>query len=1065
MLTKQKTRCVSNSSDTSSAGITEASRRLIPRTDLDFDPVLQLRKLQSVQKSRLRSGGLKSSKSQCDSLGKHHEDDSFVGKGSEARDWSLEQIQSQIELLEFVTRAVVWSIQAYKAVFTAFTIRSKPEHVLTDDPYLEFVTRTSVLGLSPHSGQCFMERAIKFCKESIAFLAAKGLGQDECGTVTDPILCSHDGHPMPGLLAGGWLGLRCRRIMHRVSKSKEKQIALSLDILMSKLGMAPAPEEFIRSSLEKHRKCLTTSRVDSEELFKGIPYALPEEDNPASALRQRIIRQIQRVCKRIFAGQRFHERDCFPSLNACFGSGRSEGGAFGDLFRGFVEHRHLSRLESQVRQSTNNLELLDHLGIEPNFAELVKMSYSVATNTVTEVRSIQMSSTTMFPSVEVLDEFQEYVDEACDEVLSGQVKNYAVPSPILEPLKVRIITKGNSAIYLRALELQKMMHGVLRKWAPFAAIGRPLSNDDFESRFPRELPEFFGYVSGDFSAATDNLDPEISRAIWEAICREVKIAPVLGSDSQFCEFVGKPIKSETSGDLMFTRWYEIGKLALTGHILKYPRLDGKDSDLEYPQVWGQLMGSPMSFPILCIANFVATCVGLDVDPVSYLEPCSPILVNGDDIAFICHQDKYSHWKEVVSSIGLTPSIGKNYFSRDFVIINSECRVPVLGTPIAVGGDKTRGELDTKMYLVPSVAWKLIPFVNLSLLWGYEKKGTEAGQSVLGKLNWWDLGYRCQQLMKGIEHGYDRIHHSFRNIHQEILDKVPSGISYYLPATLGGVGLPLPKGEKAENLVSEANLKFAAYLACLDNKQMRKILHRPQFEDSSIFVHLGNEIEAELAEACGGYRWLKNPATDFWWLQSRGLTNPLMMAYILGQLVSTNVLADAKEVSLRQIWSQQIWGKPGFESDFAKEKIYQGDILVDEGLCFSVARDLAENSVKHIEAAVQYKKQQYNWLLLKHYKKALTSSLEPMSLTSAMGYKFGYSLEAPWDSVRYPSSIRHGLTRVFSASDYTITKSDNSSLSRIFESWDQLRDTTSTKLNLSYLRGNGVLGLYGLEPLF
>lgn len=94
---------------------------------------------------------------------------------------------------------------------------------------------------------------------------------------------------------------------------------------------------------------------------------------------------------------------------------------------------------------------------------------------------------------------------------------------------------------------------------------------------------------------------------------------------------------------------------------------------------GQLMGSPLSFPILCAINYVAyrsalkqyvRDLGGDWTKAEMLE--MPVRVNGDDILFKCNKHFYhSYWKPSVAAIGFTLSPGKNYVSSAFLTVKSE----------------------------------------------------------------------------------------------------------------------------------------------------------------------------------------------------------------------------------------------------------------------------------------------------------------------------------------------------------------------------------------------------------
>jgi len=93
------------------------------------------------------------------------------------------------------------------------------------------------------------------------------------------------------------------------------------------------------------------------------------------------------------------------------------------------------------------------------------------------------------------------------------------------------------------------------------------------------------------------------------------------------------------------------------------------------------MGSPTSFPILCLINLAATKVafeeffrenGLLKKNEYFLLSELPMCVNGDDILFWCYDGSlYSKWKEVTKACGLKFSLGKNYTHNNVAIINSQ----------------------------------------------------------------------------------------------------------------------------------------------------------------------------------------------------------------------------------------------------------------------------------------------------------------------------------------------------------------------------------------------------------
>jgi hypothetical protein len=102
---------------------------------------------------------------------------------------------------------------------------------------------------------------------------------------------------------------------------------------------------------------------------------------------------------------------------------------------------------------------------------------------------------------------------------------------VLEPLKVRLITKGVSLPYFYSRTMQKLMHTHLRRIPQFSAIGEPLREDHIYDMISREREldllirkdlctnlAFDSWVSGDYSAATDGLDINCTIEAFESVC-------------------------------------------------------------------------------------------------------------------------------------------------------------------------------------------------------------------------------------------------------------------------------------------------------------------------------------------------------------------------------------------------------------------------------------------------------------------------------------------------------------------------------------------------------------------
>jgi hypothetical protein len=250
--------------------------------------------------------------------------------------------------------------------------------------------------------------------------------------------------------------------------------------------------------------------------------------------------------------------------------------------------------------------------------------------------------------VDYLDEYAEYLKQQdLDWQSETFIQTDAQIHTVLEPLKARIITSGDAATYHWARMVQRKVHGTLRKDRYMQLMGVPHSAEYFTEKYKgKVLKKGWFWVAGDYDAATDGMNPKISLA--------------------FCAKIGDW--------LAFTK-NEIKRYQSTmcGHKIHYPEWTGLE---EVVQIWGQLMGSPSSFPALCVANLVGFWVALEEflgREVTYEEMeeyC--VQINGDDIAFMSNQELYDIWKKIMTDIGLTPSIGKNFQSDKWMMINSTC---------------------------------------------------------------------------------------------------------------------------------------------------------------------------------------------------------------------------------------------------------------------------------------------------------------------------------------------------------------------------------------------------------
>jgi hypothetical protein len=211
---------------------------------------------------------------------------------------------------------------------------------------------------------------------------------------------------------------------------------------------------------------------------------------------------------------------------------------------------------------------------------------------------------------------------------------YAIP----EPCKVRLITKNEPETWILK-PVQMALWESLKSFKIFDLTHGP----------DIDLTRLHGngiLVSGDYEAATDNFNSDIMKTAAE-------------------------ILAEYIPDDTLRKWFiwEAGP-----HEISYPEWTGLNTII---QTRGQLMGSLLSFPILCLANAttyalaIKKCFGKDVlDTLT--DTRVPCFVNGDDILFVDnHPGLYNAWRETAASIGLKLSVGKCYRSKRFGLINSQ----------------------------------------------------------------------------------------------------------------------------------------------------------------------------------------------------------------------------------------------------------------------------------------------------------------------------------------------------------------------------------------------------------
>jgi hypothetical protein len=213
---------------------------------------------------------------------------------------------------------------------------------------------------------------------------------------------------------------------------------------------------------------------------------------------------------------------------------------------------------------------------------------------------------------------------------------------IREPLKLRTITAGTPELYGAASPILKVMRKGLKRFEVFG-LTRHQNNSawlsDRMNRFPLVADRYMSlwdrFVSGDYQQSTNDLSMEATDTVRYSVF-----------GGRLAEFVCKTLGSQT------LHWTEASEI----------------------QRRGQLMGSPLSFPVLCVINVALARLayemvhpelkGLHLDAF-------PMAVNGDDFVARMSTDIYALWEQLIAAVGWKLSPGKSYFLGSLAQVNSQ----------------------------------------------------------------------------------------------------------------------------------------------------------------------------------------------------------------------------------------------------------------------------------------------------------------------------------------------------------------------------------------------------------
>jgi hypothetical protein len=334
---------------------------------------------------------------------------------------------------------------------------------------------------------------------------------------------------------------------------------------------------------------------------------------------------------------------------------------------------------------------------------------------------------------------------------------------LAEPFKVRIISRGPPATMTILKIVQRFMWNTLKEHRTFQLVGEPVSEEMLQNvvgtLHPGEV-----YTSVDYKAATDSLYSRYSEAVVDGLILALtpKDSPLTTLDAQLLELTRR---------------------LLTQHLIENPDEGGFKA-----QTRGQLMGSVVSFPVLCILNATIIRVAFemarsggvyinlqDADKLRLLLILLPLLINGDDGIFRSFPEVYRLWVLLCPIMGFTPSVGKTYSNDRFCQINSASFLIVKETRVWKGKERKC-----------SFSW--VNFINMGLIYGKSRSSASGAQKALLINNQGTVGARMRSLDAWLPDFVDRKKVLGRFMKKNESSIKQLGLPYFIPEVCGGLGL-------------------------------------------------------------------------------------------------------------------------------------------------------------------------------------------------------------------------------------------------------------------------------------
>jgi len=567
----------------------------------------------------------------------------------------------------------------------------------------------------------------------------------------------------PRSLVGGRLGRFFR--LYLLSADPEMRDELLFSIKMAKKGMPRSSDQKIREDVAKTVATLTTTPeepshrgattllnwddINEEKVQMGVELVLNK-----TTLQEQLVRTVDELfppdLQASWLSARARVEAFFPSTSANYIASRTGAGAVGAILEqgllndlrvpgGYLKMKTPLQLEKGTGEGKVEEEMEEEGRYRPEVTPQSILEFEKAFQTAW-LRTLNLANTS---------------------------ENSVEPVGLKEALKTRVITKGNPFRQTVLRALWKHLHTTMRKHPAFALIGsEPVNSFYIQERMGAVLGVGEKYLSGDYAAATDELFSWVSEVIARRIANNTRLYPM--EERMFVD-------------------------SLTRHKILY-------EGVKLNQKRGQLMGSITSFVVLCIANATGLRWSCEISTgrVTKLKD-APIGVNGDDGMARLRERGYKAWLRISAAMGLRSSVGKTYYTSEFVEINSRQFTRVEDDPDEVLVSKETGgklirlpdgrQTYTERKLTLSrrvIVFRQVKFLNLGLLVGLKRSAGAIGLDALTDADE-GLAARYRKLInESPSHLKHKIHQEFINHHRNLLTR--GHLPWYIPAWLGGIGL-------------------------------------------------------------------------------------------------------------------------------------------------------------------------------------------------------------------------------------------------------------------------------------